>query len=864
MDTRFVGKDYFFTIFVFIFLSFLVSCSSNGNGDSTQEDTDTPTTSAGIVMSGVAAKGLIAGGTVEAYSITDGGQKGDLLASATTSSDGSYTLDIGDYSGPVLVEVTGGTYLDEATGNTMELYGTMRAALPSVSGDVDVAITPLTEIAVRMAESGGGLDSVKIEDANELLSQLVGADITLTMPADCSDAGAFGSASDDEKNYALFLAAISQMSETLGQNVTDVIKAIEDDMCDLELDQTCSCLLDSIEEFLASAENNTGTDEATELVETIETIVENGLEPTGDLADLKINFAGFLNEPTEANYTSLMNYMSVFVAESKEAYLFKAMATLMDIYQNDVAGFLTDSGLDLDDLKSGAFDVLAFRETALRIATLDADIAAFFVELESRLGDVYDDLVNAEGVNTFISLTGFDTVYIDDVDVKILKAYTREAQCLCILLQAIDLGVDNWMVTSGEESVDLRDMIGEGEEVTDEQMEEFLVNNTDFLEYIEGTTKLDSFITAFAQIQGDYSAAVSALDALGSDGREMRIKNAFNFDCEVDFIMEKAVSEKMIPSILNAMASPNASIVLYDEGDRTGASFVLKEDGYFYFSNLRDIWLITFSPTDEDVITIYDFVNGNKSIRDLLFLPEDYDLYVETGEEVYMEDVEYIDWDDPIKAFKAPTAAIAIDGDASDWDSVPVLGAGDGFACKVAAGEDNTFYVYASFPSDFDFDEDNVRTAIEVPWIWTVVDFPSPIEPPEGSVYKYTFYIGVDKENFNDANENGVYDEGEVFRDMNGNGVYDGDEVVLGANESIFLEVGGFPPPPPSSETSVEEADKAFIYDDGRIAGVEVKFSHFDDWLTADNYLNQLILTRASGDPPIEIETVIDQRLKIY
>lgn len=859
MNTRFAEKDYFVIIFVFIFLSFLVSCSSNGNGngDSTPEDTDTPTTGAGIVMSGVASKGLIAGGTVEAYSITDGGQKGDLLASTTTSSDGSYTLDIGDYNGPVLVEVTGGTYLDEATGNTMDLYGTMRAALPSVSGDVDVAITPLTEIAVRMAESGGGLDSVKIEDANELLSQLVGADITLTMPADSSDAGAFGSASDDEKNYALFLAAVSQMSETLGQNVTDIINALEEDMYDLVLDQTGSDLSDSIDVFLASAENNTGTDEAADLVETVDTIVENGLEPTGDLADVKIYFAGFLYEPTEENYTSLMNYMSVFVAESEEAYLFKAMASLMDLYQNDAMDLITDSGLNLDDLYSDAFDGDAFLDAVFHVSTLETDITAFFAESENMLEEVYDDLTNAEGVKTFISLAGY-TVYFDDVDVKLLKANARAFQCLCILFQAIDLGVDNWMVTSGVESVDIRDII----EVTDEQWEEFFAKNTDFLEYIEGTTKLDSFLTTFTQIQGDFSAAVNAMDALGSEGREMRIRNGFNIDCDLELYINKAHNEETAPSVLNAMASSAASIVVPDAEIKSG-SIVLKEDGYFYFSFLYDILLTSFAPNGEDAITLYDMVRGNNSIRDLIFLPEDYDPYVEIGDkEIYMEDVEYIAWDDPIKSFEAPTAAIAIDGDASDWDSVPILESGDGFSCKLAKGEDNAFYVYASFPADLDFDEDNVGTAITVPWIWTEENFPFAAEPPEGYAYTYVFNIGVDYEDFNDANENGLYDEGEDFGDLNGNGVYDGDEVVLGAGEAIFFEVGGFPSPPPSSVTPVEEANKALIYDDGRIAGVEVKFSNFDH-LTADDYLNQLTLNRVTGGIRPG-ETVIDQRLKIY
>jgi hypothetical protein len=133
------------------------------------------------MVNGIASKGLISGGTVSVHAIDNNGQKGSLLGSATTDSDGHYAVVI-DYDGLILVEITGGTYIDEATGQTKDLVEPLRAALPYTSGDVDVAVTPLTEIAVRLAEASGSMNATNIGDANGLISQILGDDIVSTLP----------------------------------------------------------------------------------------------------------------------------------------------------------------------------------------------------------------------------------------------------------------------------------------------------------------------------------------------------------------------------------------------------------------------------------------------------------------------------------------------------------------------------------------------------------------------------------------------------------------------------------------------------------------------------------------------------------
>ena len=86
---------------------FLISCGGGGGGSSYL-----PAGTTGAMVNGIASKGLISGGTVSVYAIDNNGQKGSLLGSATTDSDGHYAVAI-DYDGLILVEITGGIYIDD-------------------------------------------------------------------------------------------------------------------------------------------------------------------------------------------------------------------------------------------------------------------------------------------------------------------------------------------------------------------------------------------------------------------------------------------------------------------------------------------------------------------------------------------------------------------------------------------------------------------------------------------------------------------------------------------------------------------------------------------------------------------------------
>ena len=302
-------KSIFPVLSIGFLFCFLWACGGGDSSSSTESTTNS--------ISGVASKGLVAGGTVNVYAIT-AGEKGALLGTTTTDEDGNYSLEI-EHDGAVLIEIAGGTYTDEATGETTELTEALRAALPSVNGEITAAVTPLSEIAVRMAETTGTIDATKIEDANDYMSQLLNADIVSTLPVDCQDAADFAAASTEAQNYTLLLAAISQMSETSGNSISDILDTIEADLLDdTEMDETSDELLAAIDDFLESDENQTGSDDASDLVANIEDVAEEGFEATYRIGGMFLQYRSRENTDKNAyRYLFALNKNGLPVAEEE-------------------------------------------------------------------------------------------------------------------------------------------------------------------------------------------------------------------------------------------------------------------------------------------------------------------------------------------------------------------------------------------------------------------------------------------------------------------------------------------------------------------------------------------------------------------
>jgi hypothetical protein len=208
--------------FAVMCMMFLAACGGGSGGGSNSSTS----------VSGVASKGPIISGAVNVYAVNADGSRGKLIGTAQTSStDGSYQVASMDYSGSIIVAVTGGTYVDEATGATLPNPG-LKAALPGASGTVQIAVTPLTDVAFKqMSSATGGLSSANITNCNALVSTAFGVDIIGTQPVNATNAVQVSGAKQAAIDYGVALAAISQMVKSGSvSDVKDAISKIKGDL----------------------------------------------------------------------------------------------------------------------------------------------------------------------------------------------------------------------------------------------------------------------------------------------------------------------------------------------------------------------------------------------------------------------------------------------------------------------------------------------------------------------------------------------------------------------------------------------------------------------------------------------------------
>ncbi len=217
-------------------LSLLFGCGG-GSGSSTgitTNGTGTSTGSNGIggmngMVSGNAVKGPVNGATVTAYAVSNG-TMGSMLASATTDSTGNFTLSIGNYAGPLMLQMSSGTYTDEATGTMMTVAAgdVMTAVMTSVSSGgtvTGIQMTPLTSMAEAMARNmTGGMTDASIAAANAAIGNyFMVSDILHTRPMNPLVANSGTGATQDMKNYGMAIAAMSQYAKNIGMTSSSAI-----------------------------------------------------------------------------------------------------------------------------------------------------------------------------------------------------------------------------------------------------------------------------------------------------------------------------------------------------------------------------------------------------------------------------------------------------------------------------------------------------------------------------------------------------------------------------------------------------------------------------------------------------------------
>ncbi|MFD2268065.1 ImpA family metalloprotease, partial [Vibrio thalassae] len=183
-------------------------------------------------VTGQAVANNISGATVRVYAIESGAKGTDLTKTAgTTDANGAFDMTIVPTTLPVMMEITGGMYIDEATGISLN-SGTLTTVLPEIARRDSVTVSPLTDIAAKVAAtdlSVTGINSANALIASTFLDSTNADDVFAIAPAAMNATG-----SGLPQQYRTALIGLSVLGG--GEALANVTQDIATDLADNTLD----------------------------------------------------------------------------------------------------------------------------------------------------------------------------------------------------------------------------------------------------------------------------------------------------------------------------------------------------------------------------------------------------------------------------------------------------------------------------------------------------------------------------------------------------------------------------------------------------------------------------------------------------
>lgn len=174
-----------------------------------------------VELSGAAQAGRISSATVTIYQI-ENGARGTPLGTSTTDSEGNFTVFIASTENPIEVVVTYGSYLDEATGQTVTLQTgeELTSVAESASTSLALPVTPITtQLRERVfANLNSGTDFTTVKNAAlQEIAQVWGLPSSAILAIPTPPSQAIDSQTDAGKS-AFVLASLSQYMKNSGQS----------------------------------------------------------------------------------------------------------------------------------------------------------------------------------------------------------------------------------------------------------------------------------------------------------------------------------------------------------------------------------------------------------------------------------------------------------------------------------------------------------------------------------------------------------------------------------------------------------------------------------------------------------------------
>lgn len=186
----------------------LSACGGGGAGSSSP--TPVPTTT----ISGVVFDAPMANATVQAWTFVNGVPM-TKVGEGITAANGSYSFSIQSENAPLILIASGGYYVEEASGQTVNLAAGQKlsAVMNHATGQNDtVHITPFTHLAAGLASwkiKGAVPTNTAIDAANTSISNILGFAVSGTKPLSIADAANASAFASPGLQYGFLSAAIS-------------------------------------------------------------------------------------------------------------------------------------------------------------------------------------------------------------------------------------------------------------------------------------------------------------------------------------------------------------------------------------------------------------------------------------------------------------------------------------------------------------------------------------------------------------------------------------------------------------------------------------------------------------------------------
>jgi hypothetical protein len=202
------------------------SCGGGGGGGSGSGSSSGTGGSGGaavasVNISGYVVEGTVSGATVKLYRLDAAGAR-TLLGSVLTDTTGFYTIGTSAPAGTnILVEASGGGYIDAVSRKTMLLSVPLRAATSLTGSSVTVSLTPYSEAAVRLLEHAATADwsATGIAAANQKVADKLALNTLLDfLPVELIGAAPASNARQNDINLSFFTYGFDGFAHRLDPN----------------------------------------------------------------------------------------------------------------------------------------------------------------------------------------------------------------------------------------------------------------------------------------------------------------------------------------------------------------------------------------------------------------------------------------------------------------------------------------------------------------------------------------------------------------------------------------------------------------------------------------------------------------------